>query len=682
MAMTRLYRTLAGLLAASSLGLGCSGSDGAVGQPGAPGAPGANGNDGTNGGKGADGTNGADGANGTNGANGPQGPEGPPGAGTSWLSFADVGFPRTNLEKHQVRASALANVNGTELTIGYQPILRSGQDPAAVGKKCDLANSPATCAGAQLAVNGKVMLDDGGEPMVSNYNDFSSLLDVGGNKFLVHSFESYPAALYVTKLSQDAATGMLSATSTHSVDLASIDGLYRSCAGSITPWKTHISAEEAQVDARAVDAATTWQELAATSRYGEIRSMVRYLGMDLTDANNDGIPDVAFSAFKSTYSSYFHGFAVEVALDASGAPTVAKHYAMGRLGMELAYVMPDQKTTFMTDDVTNGGLFMFVADTAGKLDAGSLYAMRVYQSTPPGGAFKADIEWVSLGHATDAEVSALIHPANGVRIKFSDMFDADVVGAGNVCAAGFTLVRATGDTESLECLRLKAGMDLAASRLETRRYSVLKGATAELTKEEGLTYDPDMNRLYISLSDVTASMGTQPGGDNHIDVAANRCGGVYALDLGPWFDDVGVQVTEYAALNWYPLVVGTQVAAYPATSAYAGNTCNVGGIASPDNVTYLPRYQMLMIGEDTSRHQNDAMWAYHVPSGRMTRVLTTPYGSEVTSPYWVPNLGGHGYLVTAVQHPYGESDNAKINDPEATGSASWIGVMGPFPALD
>ncbi|WP_394841904.1 DUF839 domain-containing protein [Pendulispora brunnea] len=655
--MMPIFRTTVGLLTGSFLVLafGCSGDDGANG------ASGGNGN------------------NGKDGANGNDAPQAPPANAARWLSFGDVGFPRTNLEKNQVRASGKANVDGKEVPIGYQPILRSGQDPSRPDKKCDLVASPSTCAGAQLAKDGTLLKDDGGEPMISNQNDFSSLLDVGGNKFLVHSFESYPAALYVTKLTQ-ADTGALSATATKAIDLSSIDGLYRSCAGSITPWGTHLSGEEAQVDARPVDAAATWEALGKTGRWGEIKLMGRYLGLDFTDANGDGAPDANVSAFQSAYSAYFHGYAVEVALDANGTPAVKKHYAMGRLGMELAYVMPDKKTVFLTDDVTNGTLLMFVADAAGDLGAGNLYAMRVYQTAPAGGTFQADIEWVPLGHATDAEISALIHPAGGPRIKFQDIFDAADVQTGNTCADGYTLVRANGDNENLECLKLKPGKELAASRLETRRYAVIKGATAELTKEEGLTYDPDTNRLYIGLSDITASMGTQSGGDNHINVAANRCGGVFALDVGPWVDSNGAKVTDYAALNWYPLIAGSETA-YPASSAYAGNTCAVSGLASPDNVTYLPGYKVLMIGEDTGRHQNDALWAYHVPSGKLTRVLTTPYGSEVTSPYWVPKLGNHGYLITSVQHPYGESDSSHAKDTEATGTASWIGVVGPFPVL-
>lgn len=662
--MTRRARNgLESMLLASLCVIGCSGEDGATGPQGPQGA------------------DGADGADGNNGSAGSQGPEGPQGSNAYWMSFGDVGFARTTAEKHQVRTSALANINGTERAIGYQPILRSGQDPARTNRACDLTNSPSTCVGALLAADGKIMRDDAGEMMVSSANDFTSLLDVAGNKFLVNSFEWYPSAIYVTKLDQNATTGALTAVASKAVDLKAVDGLFRTCAGSITPWGTHISSEEAQVDARPVQAATTWAQLAATSHYSEIKALARYLGMDLTDGNSDGLPDAAFATFAQTYTPYFHGYNVEVKVAADGASTAIKHYAMGRLGFELGYVMPDRKTAFLTDDVDNGGLFMFIADKAGDLSAGTLYAMRVFQTTAAGTTLSADLDWVSLGHATDAEISALIHPVSGARTVFADLFDAAAPAADNTCAADYRLVRATGEGATLECLKLKAGKEVAASRLETRRYAAYMGATLELTKEEGLTYDPDLHRLYIALSDITGPMGPQTGGDNHIDVAANRCGGVFALDVGPWFDANGALVSQYAPLNWYPLIAGT-AQSYPATSAYTGNTCSVGGIASPDNLTYLAKYGVLMIGEDTGRHQNDALWAYHVASGKLTRIMTTPYGSEVTSPYWVPKLGNFGYLVTAVQHPYGESDQSRISDAENTGSASWIGVIGPFPALN
>ena len=42
----------------------------------------------------------------------------------------------------------------------------------------------------------------------------------------------------------------------------------------------------------------------------------------------------------------------------------------------------------------------------------------------------------------------------------------------------------------------------------------------------------------------------------------------------------------------------------------------------------------LIIGEDTDGHVNDLVWIYDLKSGSMTRIASTPYGSETTSPYW------------------------------------------------
>jgi hypothetical protein len=54
------------------------------------------------------------------------------------------------------------------------------------------------------------------------------------------------------------------------------------------------------------------------------------------------------------------------------------------------------------------------------------------------------------------------------------------------------------------------------------------------------------------------------------------------------------------------------------------------------------------------------MWYHNFKDGSLTRFLTTPYGSETTSPYWYPNINGWSYLMAVVQHPYGESDKDKL----------------------
>jgi secreted PhoX family phosphatase len=644
----RMGRTLQAALLAGSLSVAaCTGDQG---------SPGIQGDTGDKGDKGD---------TGSEGPAGPSGPQGPAGA-TKWLSFADVGFPRTNQEKHQVRASSRVNINGTELPISFTTLLRGGQDPARPQRQCDLVNSPNTCLNVLLSRTGQPLRDDGGQVVISAAHDNTSFFRVGGKTFMYSTTESYPAGMFVTAINQDA-NGNLSAVSTKAVDTSPIDGLWYSCAGARTPWDTHMSSEEFPPDARFVQERTSWSDLklkATSPTFAEFKQMGQFFGVDLTDANQDGVPDGDYSAFLSGYSPYVGGFPVEVSLDANGNASLKKHYSMGRNSIEVPYVLPDKKTVLMTDDGANVGFFMFVADTAQDLSAGTLYAMRAYQTSTRGGPiFTADIEWISLGHATDAEVRAFIHPTTGSRTTFADIFEteAPTVPDGNCPTAGFKPVRGA-NSETLECLKLKPGMELQASRLETRRYAGYLGATTELNKSEGLTYDPDSHTVYVALTEIAKGMTTQLGGDDHISVATNACGGVFA------------------PLNWAPIVMGVPVN-YPAGSQYTGNTCSINGLASPDNVTYLPGYNTLIIGEDTSGHQNDAIWSFNTVTKKLERIMTTPYGSETTSPYWYPDLGGHGYLLGVVQHPYGETDSGKISDPEATGRDSYVGVFGPFPPL-
>ena len=44
------------------------------------------------------------------------------------------------------------------------------------------------------------------------------------------------------------------------------------------------------------------------------------------------------------------------------------------------YVMPDKRTVYITDDSTNGMFLKFVADAAGDLSSGRLYAAKMTQT--------------------------------------------------------------------------------------------------------------------------------------------------------------------------------------------------------------------------------------------------------------------------------------------------------------
>jgi uncharacterized protein len=130
---------------------------------------------------------------------------------------------------------------------------------------------------------------------------------------------------------------------------------------------------------------------------------------------------------------------------------------------------------------------------------------------------------------------------------------------------------------------------------------------------------------------------------------------VYVVDV----DD------DFMATRMYPLLCGNSDA-----NTDELNTCNKEVMAQPDNLAYVPGHDGLIIGEDASEaHQNDAMWYHDFASGSTTRLLSTPYGSETTSPYWYPNINGYSYMTAVVQHPYGESDEDKVYAPATCNAA-------------
>ncbi|NUO52527.1 MAG: DUF839 domain-containing protein, partial [Polyangiaceae bacterium] len=354
-----------------------------------------------------------------------------------------------------------------------------------------------------------------GSDFISPSNDFSSILDVNNQLYEITHFETQPGGMYISQLAQDAA-GTLTMTSTKPVDFSTVHGLWNPCAGSVTPWNTHLGSEEYPQDARQTEGATTVANVTGSSNL----NMLRYFGLDPAT--------VTVAQAKAAFKPYYYGFPVEITIGAAGATTVKKHYSMGRHAVELAYVMPDRKTVYITDDGTNDSLQMFVAKTAGDLSEGRLYAARWFQTSPAGAPHgTADIYWIELGaSAKDADVEALVTGG----ITFSQIFDTATMAADGTCPAGFTSINVDASIAG-ECLSLKTGMELAASRLESRRYAAYLGATTEFRKLEGITYNAEAHRLYISFSEL--NNGTKHNdardkvGPNHMRLAENKCGAVF-----------------------------------------------------------------------------------------------------------------------------------------------------------
>lgn len=559
------------------------------------------------------------------------------------IEFNEVKVPLNDTEKRAINASDGVKISGKEYKIGYNIIMRSGDK---VGDEI---------FGALYDINGKLITTKDGSPRISNDNDFSSLHTYGDKIFMISHFETRPAAMYITELNQDKTTGKLSPVNTKNIDFSKFGGLWVPCAGSVTPWGTHLGSEEYEPDARMI------KENGEGGEYYNL--MAEYFGGDLMKVN-----------------PYNYGWTPEVKIiNEKGDVNVTKHYAMGRIAHELSYVMPDRKTVILSDDGTNTGLFMFIADKAGDLSSGVLYAAKWHQTDNQNGG-SAKLEWISLGNANDNEIKKEIDKG----IKFSDIFDMAEF-KDDICPDGFTATKANVDSNqeiTPECIKLKHGMEKIASRLESRRYAAIKGATTEFRKMEGITYNNDLNEIYIGMSEINKGMESFKSkgkdslkydvkGVDDIRLLHNTCGAVYRLTL---------KKDDKIGSNFVPDVMSGMIAGKYATTGDKLNTCDLNGLANPDNVTYINGTGTLIIGEDTgSGHQNDYIWSYDIQKDKLTRILTTPYGSETTSPYYYNNIGGFGYIIAVVQHPYGESDEDRLQN--SSDARAYTGYIGPFPVI-
>lgn len=571
-------------------------------------------------------------------------------------SFAPVDVAQTDAAKRAVIGSDFSTVDGVTRETGYVTLLRSGEQRG--------SSADANTFGQIVDNTGKPIVKADGSTTIADSNDFSSILPIGSKLYSVSQFESQPGGMYLTELTQDAETGKLTAASTTAIDLSGINGIWNPCAGSVTPWQTHLGSEEYEPDARKGQSSAN--SMAGFFGGGSV------LGGDATQVN-----------------PYFWGYPVEIAVSDAGAPSVTKHYAMGRFAHELSYVMPDKKTVYETDDGTNVGFYRYVADTAGDLSAGTLYAMKWSQTSAAGESElgTADISWVELGHASNAEIKTLIDGG----VTFADIFETASATDGS-CPTGFSSVNTNGTGQ--ECLKLKTGQEQAAGFLESRRYAAVLGATTEMRKEEGVTFDPDGKKLYVSYSEVNSGMednkkagvantGNDIGGPNQVKLMYNQCGAVYAYDVDASYTATkatGILTGRMTTKRDPDKTNPTTIDAYAADSALAANSCDVEAIANPDNISFMAGQKTLLIGEDSGdEHQNDAIWAYNIESKTLTRIASTPYGSETTSLYYYPAVNDFGYIMMVVQHPYGESDTDKV----AGGSAerrSYLGYIGALPA--
>jgi len=428
----------------------------------------------------------------------------------------------------------------------------------------------------------------------------------------------------LTSITQDAKNGKLKAIDQYPIDFSKVGGIWIPCAGSQSPWNTHLGSEE---DYDLFFTAASGKEYKKAQKGLKAMSELYFEG-------------------KKEANPYDYGYITEVAVDKAGKTNVTKHYAMGRGTWEMSKIMSDNKTAFFGDDGAYVGLYMYIGDNAANLDSGTLYAAKWIQTNEDGAkdGGKANLSWIKLGHASSQEVAQW-----KTQYTFNDIFEAYAPAQFDAIKhEGFKAIKA-GHSE-IEYLKVKSGMEKVAAFLETRRYSAYLGATTEFNKMEGVAFNKEDKKLYIAMSYIEKGMAKDSSfAKDDIKVAKNSCGGTYELSLSSNIKDTNNELipSEFVPTSMYvpSALLGEEMAADA-----QGNTCVVDKIANTDNLFYSPRSRTLFIGEDSGTHVNNYLWAYNIDTKKLSRILSTPAGAESTGLQVVENLNGYAYIMSNAQH--------------------------------
>jgi len=577
------------------------------------------------------------------------------------FSFDEVAVSKNENEKKIMRVSSAVKVKYDDDTtesfrLKYKKMISSG----------DSFNNEQF--GRVTDKDGNAFTQDDGSVWISNNPDSNSIIKVKNHNYLITHFEERPGQLYKTELQLK--NSIITPLSTEPIDFKEVGGTIINCAGSKTAWNTHIGGEEDySLNTRYADKASPFYvecDKEDNSMFngndtsdipnnfcGYVSAMQRYL-------KDDSITLDGYNG--EQFTPYNYGYIIEVNIKENGDTEVAKHYVTGKYTPELAINMPDNKTFYMSDDGNAKALYKFVSDepinSFNKNWRGTLYSAKLKQvSSLNGGSF--EIDWIKLGDSSDKELKKIISR----KFKLTDIFDikADINGS---CNSGYTKVY---EDDEIECLKLKTGpkrsakfqddseVKTAAAFLESRKYGGYLGATNEFNKEEGLTYDRDRNVIYIAISQIKKAMEDNYKAietSNDIKLQKNACGGVYELTLDE----------NYNATAMKPLVVGLPLGE---NEKYADEFfCSPESVSNPDNIAYLGS-DLLLIGEDTTFHVNNFIWAYNTKTKVKTRIASLPIGAEVTG-LANSNIGTKEALFVNIQHPFADNPmNVKGQKPNS-----------------
>jgi len=594
---------------------------------------------------GDDGDNGTDGAQGTDGGDGSTMASGltrlatvPLGAEVTGIFLTEDGDLFFNVQ-HPDTANDEVDAEGNTINVGTIGVLKGvdvNQLPkntisvpvpqsdleretvtTAYGTYQVLAQTGDTFEGAIANGIGTILATDNvTEVVTTDMVDFNGFVSTGeGEGYLFTNWEFFPGGMSRLRLTKtDAADGAWAVDNTDAMMLDfGTYGTIANCFGSVSPWGTPLTSEEWGNNG---DDTHTWNDPADENDSRD--NLAIYIDPTATSAADT-------SAFPNTYRYHY---IVEITDPTGANPVPVKHYSMGRYEHENSIVMPDQRTVYLSQDNTDGVFYKFIADTAGDLSAGTLYAAALTQDTgsnePATTGF--DIAWIELASSDNATIETWISEYDGIDLadyvdgKSNYLTDADAIAwaADDANYPSFDMAYAPAVDAGYEgantfggSVTADAAMDDRVVFLESRKAARALGATAEWRKFEGIY--ANMKRaeeavegtdlvagetvsdayVYFAIADLDRGM-IDAEGDIQLSARVKDCGGVYRMALEAGYDVSRIE----------PVIMG---ATYR-SSLDGADRCDVNALSQPDNVIVMDDGRII-IGEDGSQ-TNNTLWLY------------------------------------------------------------------------
>nr|AIE92957.1 putative phosphatase [uncultured marine group II/III euryarchaeote AD1000_30_D02] len=446
-------------------------------------------------------------------------------------------------------SSASDTWNGIRTSYGdYQVLLQSG----------DVFSQGGVAGGIYAADNGNRMFTS----EKPDYNAFVPLNADASRGYLYTAWEDRPAGISQLEIEWNSTSTEWEVLGGMMLDLSSVNGGWVLCFGSMSPWDTPLLSEELYFS-------------------------------DTEDWNDENYNYHSDQASLADYLGYYpnpydYGYIMEIENSTTTEPDFIKHFAMGRFSHENAQVMPDERTVYLSDDGYDTVLFKFIADTAGDLSSGTLYAAKVTQDDSSDSATTGfDVEWIEMASSSNSDIQLWIDEYDGITTE-------DYI-AGQNSYISDENIRDWAEWRLNDDLNgdgtIGSAIDDRVAFLESRKAAAALGASDEWNKMEGVAFNPNApDYAYLAMSDVGYDMSD---GQGDIDVTQNRCGIVYSMTLDAEWDVNRID----------PLVSGGP---YTSSATYE---CDVNNLAGPDNLVVLDDGRLL-IGEDTGKHESNMVWLW------------------------------------------------------------------------